>query len=72
MARGDAMRPGKTRRLDADGDKEWRENEKASARAKAEYPFFHVKRVFGYRKVRCRGLHKNKQRIALLLGSPIC
>ena len=27
-----------------------------------------VKRMFGYGKVRYRGLHKNAQRIALLLG----
>lgn len=27
-----------------------------------------MKRVFGYAKVRYRGLHKNRQRIALLLG----
>ena len=39
-------------------------------RAKAEHPLFYVKRMFGYGKVRCRGLHlhKNTQRIALLLG----
>ena len=37
-------------------------------RAKAEHPFFYVKRMFGYGKVRYRGLHKNAQRIALLLG----
>ena len=28
----------------------------------------HVKRHFGYRKVRYRGLAKNTQRIAMLLG----
>ena len=37
-------------------------------RAKAERPFSHVKRMFGYDKVRYWGLHKNAQRIALLLG----
>ena len=63
-----AMRPGKRRRLDAESDEERREKEKTSIRAKAEHPFFYVKRVFGYAKVRCRGLHKNTQRIALLLG----
>ena len=63
-----AMRPGKRRQLDANGEEERREKEKASIRAKAEHPFFYVKRMFGYRKVRYRGLHKNKQRIALLLG----
>ena len=45
-----------------------REKNKASVRAKAEHPFFYVKRVFGYGKVRYRGLHNNGQRIALLLG----
>ena len=53
---------------DVDGEDAWREKEKASIRAKAEHPFFYVKRMFGYDKVRYRGLHKNKQRIALLLG----
>ena len=63
-------RPSKRRRrqLEAGGEAALREKEKASVRAKAEHPFFHVKRVFGYGKVRYRGLHKNAQRIALLLG----
>ena len=63
-----AMRPGRRRRLDADGEEARREKEKASIRAKAEHPFFYVKRMFGYGKVRYRGLRKNTQRIALLLG----
>ena len=33
-----------------------------------EHPFLYVKRRFGYRKVRYRGLAKNMERIALLLG----
>ena len=33
-----------------------------------EYPFRYVKQVFGYAKLRYRGLHKNTQRRALLLG----
>ena len=37
-------------------------------RAKVEHPFLKVKRLFGYSKVRCRGLYKNGQRLALLLG----
>ena len=41
---------------------------KASVRAKAEHPFLKVKRLFGYAKVRYRGLAKNTQRLALLLG----
>lgn len=44
------------------------EHRKASIRAKVEHPFHWVKRIFGYAKVRYRGLHKNTQRIALLLG----
>ena len=63
-----AMRPGRRRQLDADSEEARREKEKASIRAKAEHPFFYVKRMFGYGKVRYRGLHKNTQRIALLLG----
>jgi IS5 family transposase len=33
-----------------------------------EHPFHLVKRIFGYAKVRYRGLDKNTQRIAMLLG----
>jgi len=44
------------------------EKAKASVRAKVEHPFRYVKRVFHYAKVRYRGLHKNTERIALLLG----
>ena len=36
--------------------------------AKVEHPFLYVKRHFGYAKVRYRGVAKNRQRIALLLG----
>ena len=63
-----AMRPGLRRRLASDGEEVRREKNKASVRAKAEHPLFYVKRVFGYGKVRYRGLHNNGQRIALLLG----
>ena len=44
------------------------EKHKASIRAKVEHPFLYVKRHFGYSKVRYRGLAKNTQRIAMLLG----
>ena len=40
----------------------------ALQRAKVEHPFLYVKRHFGYAKVRYRGVAKNRQRIALLLG----
>ena len=63
-----AMKPGKRRRLDKDGAEEAAEKRKASIRAKVEHPFLYVKRHFGYAKVRYRGLAKNTQRIALLLG----
>ena len=63
-----AMKPGKRRLLDRDGAEAAAEKRKASVRAKVEHPFLYVKRRFGYGKVRYRGLAKNTQRIALLLG----
>ena len=63
-----AMRRGKRRRLDPSGPEEAAEHRKGSVRAKVEHPFLYVKRHFGYAKVRYRGLAKNTQRIALLLG----
>jgi|TARA_Y100000310_G_scaffold318221_1_gene372024 IS5 family transposase len=58
-----AMKPGKRSQLDPDS-----KEAKASIRAKVEHPFFYVKRVFGYSKVRYRGLAKNAERLSLLLG----
>ncbi len=58
---------GKRKLLDRDGPKA-AERRKGSARAKAEHPFPRVKRRFGGAKVRCRGLTRNTQRIALPLG----
>lgn len=63
-----AMRPGKRALLDPRSPAARVERKKASVRAKVEHPFRYVKRVFGYTKVRYRGLHKNTQRLALLLG----
>ena len=63
-----AMRRGKRRRLDPSGPEEAAEHRKGSVRAKVEHPFRYVKQHFGYAKVRYRGLAKNTQRIALLLG----
>ena len=63
-----AMRPGQRRLLDKAGVQEAAERRKASVRAKGEHPFLYVKRHFGYAKVRYRGLAKNRQRIAMLLG----
>ena len=63
-----AMRPGKRRNLDPGSDEALTEKLKASVRAKVEHPFQKVKRVFGYAKVRYRGLAKNTERLALLFG----
>ena len=63
-----AMRPGKRRKLEPGSDEAVAEKEKASVRAKVEHPFLKVKRIFDYGKVRYRGLAKNTQRLALLLG----
>ena len=63
-----AMRPGKRRVLAKDDLDQRIERCKARVRAKVEHPFRYVKRVFGYEKVRYRGLAKNENRLALLLG----
>ena len=63
-----AMRPGLRWQLAPGGEEAQAERRKASVRAKAEHPFLYVKRHFGYAKVRYRGLEKNRQRLALLLG----
>lgn len=63
-----AMRPGKRRQLEAASDAEHAEKEKASIRAKVEHPFHYVKGIFGYAKVRYRGLMKNTQRLYVLLS----
>ena len=63
-----AMRPGRRRQLEPGSEEAVEEKRKASIRAKVEHPFLWVKRRFGYAKVRYRGLAKNTQRLALLLG----
>ena len=63
-----AMGPAARGELDPAGAEARRQREEASVRAKVEHLFFYVKRMFGYSKVRYRGLRKNGQRIALLLG----
>ena len=62
------MRPGRRRQLDPESEEALAEKRKASVRAKVEHPFLKVKRVFGYAKVRYRGLAKNTERLALLFG----
>lgn len=59
-----AQRPGKRRTLSEDHQR--METLKASIRAKVEHPFRYIKQVFGYDKVRYRGLAKNKSRLYLL------
>ena len=63
-----AMKPGRRRQLAPESEEALAEKRKASVRAKVEHPFLYVKRHFGYAKVRYRGLAKNTQRLALLLG----
>ena len=59
-----AKRPGSRKTLDADKLKA--EKIKASIRSKVEHPFRYIKQVFGYNKVRYRGLSKNTNRLHLL------
>jgi IS5 family transposase len=63
-----AMRYGRRRRLAKDSPARIREKEKASVRARIEHPFRDIKQRFSYAKVRYRGLHRNAQRLYLLLG----
>jgi IS5 family transposase len=63
-----AMRPGVRKQLRRDDPQHGIERCKAQVRAKVEHPFRYVKRVFGYAKVGYRGLAKNGNRLALLLG----
>ena len=63
-----AMRPGRRRKLEPGSEEALAEKEKASVRAKVEHPFLRLKRLFGYGKVRYRGLAKNTERLALLFG----
>ena len=67
-----AMRPGRRRQLDLGSEEARAEKAKASVRAKVEHPFLRVKRLFGYVKVRYRGLAKNAQRLAWCSGWAIC
>ena len=63
-----AMRPGKRRNLAKGSDEAKTEYIKAQVRAKVEHPFRYIKRVFGYDKVRYRGLAKNSERLHMLAG----
>ena len=59
-----AKRPGTRKKLDAGKLKA--EKIKASVRAKVEHPFRYIKQIFGYSKVRYRGLAKHNNRLHLL------
>ena len=61
-----AMRPGKRQQLCEHSDEAEMETLKAQVRAKVEHPFRYIKRVFGYDKVRYRGLAKNTERLHVL------
>ena len=63
-----AVRPGRRRQLDPKSAAWQAERHKAAVRAKVEFPFRWVKRVFGYARLSYRGLHCNRQRLAILLG----
>ena len=63
-----AMRPGQRRKLEPGSLAAFAEKVKASIRAKVKHPFLDAKRHFDYAKVRYRGLAKNTERLALLLG----
>ncbi len=63
-----AKRSGHRRKLARDHLERLMEGCKASVRDKVEHLFFYVKQMFGYNKTRYRGLAKNENRLALLLG----
>ena len=63
-----AMRLGSRRKLEPGSEAALAEKAKASVRAQVEHPFLRLKRLFGYGKVRYRGLAKNAERLALLFG----
>ena len=63
-----AMCPGRRGKLDPGSEEVLAESTKAPVRAKVERPFLSLERLFGYRKVRYRGLAKNMEMVALLFG----
>ena len=63
-----AMRSGQRRKLASGELEKLMEECKARVRAKVEHLFFYVKQMFSYHKSRYRGLAKNENRLALLLG----
>ena len=63
-----ARRPGKIARLSDQDVIRQTEKMKAQVRAKVEHAFLYIKKIFGYSKVRYRGLAKNHNRLCLLSG----
>ncbi|NRA89272.1 MAG: IS5 family transposase [Rhizobiales bacterium] len=63
-----AKRPGKLKVLPKESNERQTERIKAQVRAKVEHPFLWIKKMFGYSKVRYRGLSKNQNRLYLLAG----
>jgi len=63
-----ALGAGQRRKLARDSLEHLMEQCKSSVRAKVEHVFFYVKQMFEYSKTRYRGLAKNENRLALLLG----
>jgi len=66
-----ALRPGKRRTLSdtkAGQLREQLEKLKASVRAKVEHPFHVIKKIFGHKKARYRGLAKNTAQLHTLFG----
>jgi IS5 family transposase len=61
-----ALRPGQRKALPADSPEALNEKRKSQMRAKVEHPFRFIKLLFGYSKVRYRGLAKNTNRLYLL------
>lgn len=60
------LRPSQLKKLPAAARKI--EHIKSQIRAKVEHPFKYIKQVFGYSKVRYRGLEKNHNRLCFLAG----
>ena len=67
-----AIRPESRRKLEPESEEALVEKAKASVRAKVDHPFLQLKRLFGYVKVRYRGLAKNAERLTLLFGLGTC
>jgi len=63
-----AEQPSKRRLMDPESVEAKAEKLKSQIRAKVEHPFRYMKRMFGYDKVRYRGLEKNRNRFEMLAG----